>query len=143
MKIFCQQDYKTMLGNTRYSVARYGCLTADIAMIYDYIHKLNVNPAEMAKKLEYNSDGLLLWPSLSKIGMKLVSRQYTFNKKVIDSELASPNRYVVLQVNNNHWVWPIGRWIPILGYKIVDPFRGDKCYTNRYKNNITGLAVVE
>jgi hypothetical protein len=48
---------------------------------------------------------------------------------------------VALQVNNNHWVWLIGRYIPLLGYRIADPMTGGKAYSSRYKT-ITGHAVI-
>jgi hypothetical protein len=38
-------------------------------------------------------------------------------------------------------VWVIGRYIPYLGYRIVDPMGGVKAYSSKYKR-ITGHAII-
>jgi len=142
MMIFNQQLIRGYLGKSRYTIARWGCLDTVVTMIYDYIYGLKMTPDQMAQRLEFNVDGELLWYSLKNVNLKLKSRVRTYRKDLIDQAFKNPSDYIAFQVNNNHWVWVIGRYIPVLGYRIVDPLHGDKTYTNRYKNNITGHAVI-
>jgi len=142
MIIFNQQAYpKNYLGKTKYTIARWGCLTVCVTMIYDYLFNKQTTPDTMAQKLEYNINGNLLWYSLKNIGLKLVTRVRYFNKSIIDAAVKNPNQFIALEVNSCHWVWVIGRYIPVLGYRIVDPLRGDKAYSSRYRS-ITGFAII-
>jgi hypothetical protein len=145
MTIFNQQDArwaKEILGNTPYTIGRWGCLTTVLTMIHNEIKGSVMTPLQCAKLLKFTPDGLVIWSSLKEIDLKLVNRMKFRHDVIIQSALNSKDDYVALQVNNNHWVWLIGRYIPILGYRIVDPWTGTKCYTNRYKNNITGCAII-
>jgi hypothetical protein len=145
MVIFNQQDSrwaKETLGNTVYTIGRWGCLNTVLTMVYNQIFNSRMTPLQCAKKLQFTPDGMLKWESLKEINLKLVSRIRVRNDVMIKNALNSPKDYVALQVNNNHWVWLIGRYIPILGYRIADPWTGTACYTNRYKNNITGFALI-
>jgi ABC-type bacteriocin/lantibiotic exporter with double-glycine peptidase domain len=142
MTIFNQTKYSGFLGNTKYSIKGYGCTTACVTMVHNYKNKKFIDLDKAAKMLSYTKDGLLIWSSLKKLGLQLVSRVYKYDKKLIDDTFKSDNKYVILQVNKNHWVWVIGRYIPFLGYRIADPLKGDKAYTNRYKN-ITGFAIIK
>ena len=142
MKIFNQQDYPNdYLGDTKYSIARWGCLDTVITMIYDYLFSRQLNPVEISKLLSFNSDGELEWWSLKNIGLKLDERVRFYSKEKIDDAYASDDKFIALQVNNSHWVWVIGRYYPYFGYKIVDPLHGDKARSTRYAN-ITGHAII-
>jgi len=143
MVIFNQQNYpKSYLGNTKFTLARWGCLDTVITMIYDFINGKEMTPDTMAMKLSFLDTGDLVWGSLSKVGLKLKSRVRTYRKDLIDLSYKNPDEFIALQVKGSHWVWVIGRYIPILGYKIVDPLGGKKRYTNYYENKITGHAVI-
>lgn len=143
MVIFNQQDYpKSYLGKTKFTVSRWGCLVTVITMIYDYVYDRKMTPDSCAHKLEFMPSGDLIWDSLKNVSLRLVARVRRFDKAGIDSAFRNPNQFIALQVNNSHWVWVIGRYIPYFGYRIVDPLHGDKCYSNRYKK-ITGHAVIE
>jgi hypothetical protein len=142
MLIFNQQKTLGFLGKTKFTIARWGCLDTVMTEIYDYLYGDKMTPDVMAQKLVFNENGDLVWSSLSNVDLKLISRVRYYNKAGIDKALKDPDQYIALQVNNNHWVWVIGRYLPFLGYKIADSWLGDKSYTNRYKNNITGYALI-
>lgn len=143
MKIFNQQNYpKSYLGKTKYTVARWGCLDTVVTQIYNYIFGKEITPDIMAKKLEFNENGELLWNSLKNVNLNLKSRVRTYRKDLIDQSFKNPNEFIALQVKNSHWVWVIGRYIPYFGYKIADPIGGKIRYTNYYDNKITGHAVI-
>jgi len=125
-----------------YTVGRWGCLAVSLANARNWFYNKNDNPMWTVPKLNYTSDGRILWNSLKNVGLKLVERVYGRNEAKINEALAHPNKCVILQVNNNHWVWAIGRKLPILGYRIADPWDGRIKYINFYRDNITGCAVI-
>jgi len=127
--------------NGNYTLGRYGCTITDITMFYDWAFNKNVRPDWVASKLKF-SNGLLLWNSISNIGLKFVYRYYSRNDNRIKQALNSANEGCLLQVNKNHWLFLIGRYIPGLGWKVADPWTGKSCYTKKYNNNITGFAVI-
>jgi hypothetical protein len=141
---FNQLDYpKVYLGNTSYTVARWGCLSLVVNMGYNFLFGKNVQPPEIVKILSYSSSGNLLWPSLLKLDLKLVKRisQTSTPYDAINAGYKNPNQFVALEVKNGaHFVWLIGRYIPLLGYRIVNPFGGKKEYM---KNGITGCRIIE
>lgn len=142
MQIFNQMDYpKDYLGKTQYTVARWGCLTTCVVMIHDYIFDKALNPAQAGQILAYLSTGDLIWSSIGKLGLKLDARVRTYRKDLIDKAFADPDKYIAIQVNGFHWVWVIGRYIPYLGYRIVDPLGGTKCWSSKYRS-ITGHALI-
>jgi hypothetical protein len=145
MLIFKQSDVrwgKTTLGKSTATLARYGCTTCEITTGYDWFYNASTTPLRMAKTLEYTSDGSIIWSSLKNAKMKLVERIYGRNDAKIQEALSNPNKICILQVNNNHWLFLLGRKLPILGYKIGDSLYGDMGYTSRYRNNITGAAII-
>lgn len=137
-----QREWKGNLGKTAYSIYRWGCTTVDVTAIKAwYDGKMVINPTQMAQKLQYTKDGLLIWASLKKVGMKLVARVNGQNDKMIQTALKHPTQCVILQVEGNHWVWATGRSV-LGGYKIMDSWFGDFATTRRYKS-ITGFAIVD
>jgi hypothetical protein len=145
MTIFKQGDPRwgsVTMGKSGVTLARAGCTTTDIAMAYNWFYGSSMTPGQCAGKLNYNNAGEIIWNSLVNIKMKLVSRIYGKNEIEINKALANPNEVCILQVNGNHWLFLIGRKIPLLGYKVSDPLYGDACYTSRYKSNITGCAIL-
>ncbi len=143
MQIFNQQDYpKDYLGKTKYTIAKWGCLTVTLNMIYNYINGKNIEPPKVAQMFKYLNTGDLIWSSIDILGLKMIERVRTYRKDLIDKAYAIDGEYVALQVNSSHWVWVIGRYIPLLGYRVADPLHGDRCYVlSRYKK-ITGHAVI-
>lgn len=143
MITFSQQDsrWSNLKFGGGYSIGRYGCVITDLAMIRDWFYNFDSNPIWVSQQLSY-SNGLVIWSSLPKVGLSLVRRVYGRNDTIIKSALAAPDQCCILQVNNNHWLFLIGRQLPVLGYRVVDPWTGQICYTNKYGNNITGCAVI-
>lgn len=145
LTLFSQQDprwAKMKLGESPCTVGRYGCTSVCITIGRNWLLKGDLNPGQIIPKLSYTKDGLILWGSLAKIGLKLNLRAYTRNDSTIQKALEAENAVCLLEVNHNHWLFLIGRKLPFLGYRVIDPWRGDKCYTSRYGNNITGFAVI-
>jgi hypothetical protein len=147
--MFSQQDPQwanMKLGSSVYTVGRYGCLSTVICMGYNWLFGKSITPAWIIPQLGYNSDGMLLWPSLSSVGLKLVSRisqSKTIPSQAIADAWKNPDVITALEINNGvHFVWQVGRWYPILGYRMVDPWTGSKSFTNKYGNNVTGLRVI-
>ena len=143
MTTFSQQDRRWV--GTKYSngytIGRYGCTLTDLTMIHDWFTGEQMTPDQVAAKLKYTS-GLIIWDSLKNVGLKLVQRIRVRDDNAIRAGLAANDQCVIVEVNHNHWLWVIGRSLPGLGYKVVDPWDGRTKYTNSYSNNITGLAII-
>lgn len=146
-QLFSQQDprwSKDFLGDTNYTCGRWGCLSVVLTMQRNYLINSVMSPKQSIKKLRYRSSGDLEWSSLPAINLILVTRVRTRDDVLMKKYFESPIYEIAIQVNNNHWVWMLSKnYLPILGYKIADPWTGTIAYTNRYKNNITGFAAVK
>jgi hypothetical protein len=130
------------LGDSGLTMARYGCITTAITSGYDSLFNSFTSPAQCVQKLEYTDGGLLIWESLKNINLKLIKRIQGRNDVEMQKALSANGQFCVIQVNNNHWLLLIGRKLPLLGYKVFDPLYGDFCYTKRYRNNISGCAII-
>jgi hypothetical protein len=141
MLTFGQQNYpKLYLGKTRYTFARYGCLSDVIVMEYDFLFGKNKTPNQIVPQLQYNSDGMLIWSSLKNIGLELKQRYSGGNPRpIIDKWWSNQNVGCALEIRNGaHFVWQIGRYWPGLGYRIFDPWTNTKTWQ---KYNITGCRI--
>lgn len=128
------------LGQSKSTVGRYGCTVTSIAMGTSYFNQY-VSPKDLAKKLTFTNDGLLVWTSLPSVTcFKLEKRFFGQQDTVIREALAHPKKIVLIQVENYHWVLGLGRNL-FGGYRISDPWFGDNSTTKRYKS-ITGGAVL-
>lgn len=137
-----QLPWATMkLGKSLCTCGRYGCTSCCIVNGRNFLLGLNETPDKVISKINYTADGLILWGSLPNIGLRLVSRIYGRNDAAIQQALSDPSKFVIIQVENDHWLWVIGRKLPLLGWRCFDPWFADKCYSNRYKN-ITGCAII-
>jgi hypothetical protein len=131
------------MGASKLTLGGYGCTTCCVSMVSAWYGEY-VSPDKLAKsKALYTTAGLIIWQALGFLKFKFSERFYSFRKDKIDEALASSSKTVILQVNNDHWVWAIGKWLPVLGYRIIDPWTGSVCYSNRYRNNITGGAIFD
>lgn len=142
MKILSQMFYgwhDILIGKTSETVGRKGCLITCISMITDYIGRYT-NPGELATTLDFNPDAKLIWDSVKKVGLDFVYRFYSRDDIKIKRAFNNPDQFVVLQVNNNHWVWLIGI---SGGYKVADPYYGDTPYLSKRRYKITGFAILE
>lgn len=143
MIMFSQQDprWANLQFGGGYTIGRYGCVISCLTMARNWFFNDNKTPDWAARLLLFSS-GAVIWSSISNIGLRFVQRVFGRNDAVINEALINPNKCCLIQVNNNHWLWLIGRLVPGRGWKVVDPWHGDICYTDRYGNNITGCAVI-
>lgn len=154
IEIISQRDpkwSKDKIGNTNLTIGRFGCTICSISMGTEYFSKI-VNsvhrklPSALAKSLLFTSGGLLIWSSLSSIGLSLKSRLDVdkTSKEKIDQEikqgLLNPLTICLIEVDHAHWVLGIGKSL-LGGYTILDPWDGKKTTTRKYKS-ITGCAII-
>jgi hypothetical protein len=129
------------LGNTPFTVGRYGCLITDLSMISDYFHDYK-SPKYFAKYGRFQPDGQFIWTSLPEISkLVLVDRSNGRNDEMIMKGLKDPKLTAILQVNKNHFVLALGKSL-LGGYNIADPWTGKKSTTRYYGNNITGARII-
>lgn len=143
MYTYSQQDsrWRSVIFGGHYTIGRYGCTITDLTMIHDWFYNEGWSPSNVASKLKY-TNGLIIWKSLENIGLRLINRIRVRNDAAIRGALAANDQCVIVEVNHNHWLWVIGRQLPGLGYRVVDPWDGRTKYTNAYGNNITGCAII-
>lgn len=143
MQILGQRDprwAREYLGQSTSTVGRYGCTITSISMATDAFMQWRT-PKELARTLSFTKDGLIIWSSLpEKTCFKLERRFYRQQDAVIQEALANPKKVCLIQVENYHWVLATGKSI-FGGYRIADPWFGDRSTTKRYKS-ITGGAVL-
>ena len=142
MIIFKQGDYPhDYLGNSGISIAKAGCLTCALTVGYDALFNQALNPVQVSKKVAYSASGMLQWPSIASLGLKLEYRSGVRDDARVNEALANPNKFAILELNHGaHFVLVIGRKIPLLGYRVYDSFYGDKAY--RYNSVITGCRII-
>lgn len=144
MFIVNQLNYPDLkLGRTKFTWARWGCLSSVIVMGYNWLFGKTLQPEMASKILNYNSNGELIWSSLSNLDLRIATSvrksNITNTRKVIDKYWSDNNTFCAIEINNGtHFVWQIGRWIPLLGYRIVNPFGGKK----EYCKNFTGCRII-
>ena len=98
-------------------------------------------PDRICAKLGYLLNGMLDWSSLKNIGLKLIYRSSVRNDEAANEALSNPDRFAVLEINHGaHFVLVVGRKLPLLGYRVYDPFYGDRAY--RYNSVITGCRII-
>jgi len=143
MLSFCQRNPKwgnLKLGSSVLTMARYGCTTTAISDLSTYFKPtMIITPDKMCQYLKYTSGGLIIWESCQFTNFKFEKRIYGRNDLLIKECLKDPNRAIILEVDNSHWVVSTGVNL-FGGYKIADPWFGDFATTKRYKQ-ITGSAV--
>jgi GH25 family lysozyme M1 (1,4-beta-N-acetylmuramidase) len=142
IKVLSQRNpewFDIKIGDTNENLGGKGCLITCISMITDYVGKY-LNPGELAQTLDFTPEVLLLWNSLPKGGLDFVYRFKNRDDLKIKKAFKDPDQFVVLQVNNNHWVWLIG---VKGGYKVADPYYGDIIFLSKRKYRITGFAILE
>ena len=101
------------------------------------------NPGDLAQKLTFTKDGLIIWQSIAEITcMKFLWRGYpsNFKREQIDEALKSQTKTCLLNVDNgNHWVLGIYR-VPLTNkYWVADPFYG----TRRFYSGVIGYAILQ
>jgi len=142
MKILNQRNAlwaNIKLKKSNETVGKRGCLITDNSAITAEIGNYH-DPGWLAQHLDFTLQGLFIWASIIKVKLDFVYRFYSRDDVKIKKAFADPDQFIVMQVDNYHWVWLIG---VIGGYRVMDPYYGDVIYwTKRYKK-ITGFAVLE
>ena len=122
------------------TIGRYGCTSTalcDLAAFYG----CPCNPDQaINQNIFYTPEGLILWNKINFPNFHFVERFYGYDKPTIEQALADPFATVLLEVSHSHWVWALGKSL-FGGFRIADPWYGDKATTARYHNDITGGAV--
>lgn len=142
MKILSQKDPQwanVRLGQSNKTNASDGCLNTCNSAVTDEIGNYH-NPKWTAQNLDFTLAGLFLWASIIKVKLDFVYRFYLQDDVKIKKAFADPDQFVVLQVNNNHWLWLVG---VKGGYRVMDPFYGDVIRITQRKYKITGFAILE
>ncbi len=134
---------KVTIGNTPYTLARYGCTITALSML-TYWYGGYITPDRLAKLLTFNNNGEILWHSIDKVcPFTFVFRYYSYDKKKLLEILRSKDNAAIVRVpyaGAAHWLTLIG-YSPTRGFRCIDPLKGDVCYTSRY-GNINGFAEV-
>ena len=130
-----------MLGESGVSFRKAGCLSDCIIMGYDYLFGKQATPYNLVPKLKYTAGGLITW-DLSALGMKLYEKVSGDPTAVVNKYWPNKDVCCALEINGgSHFVWQIGRKIPVLGYKIVDPWTGKSTYIGLTNYRVTGCRI--
>jgi hypothetical protein len=145
MKLFSQTSpiwkYEK-IGKSNLTLGGYGCTTSCIADASSYFEE-EQNPYNISKMDLYTKDGLVLWKNIGKCFKKFEFeyRYYDYFPKIINAALADPDKVVLLNVSNKkHWVFLMGRSIPLFGYRVSDPYPFPAKVTRR--KDIAGFTVL-
>lgn len=140
---YSQRDYRwanKKIGASQLTIGRYGCTITCIADLSTYFGD-NMTPAEVADKLQFTKDGLIIWSSVNFEHFKFSQRLYTHSPILERAALFDPNQAVILQVHNgSHWVVLTGLLQQGKDYQIADPWLGDRSSLIQRYENITGAA---
>ena len=125
------------LGKTNRTLAQVGCTTCCIADASSWF-RMERRPDTLARTLDYTADALILWGSLSKIGLKLTLRFKGYNPAVIAEALKNPDKTVALNVDRGgHWVFAL-RDLGFGKYWVHDPWSNSK----KVYGGVVGGAVI-
>lgn len=144
MIILSQQDPRwkdVTLGNSRFSIGRYGCTTTAISMLSDYFQCFQ-SPDKIAKVYaKYTLDGLIIWESLNLSRMAMEARIRVRDDQSIMRSIKDPLKAVILNVNNGaHWVTALSKTLLGNDYWVADPWLGKKVKACATYKNISGSA---
>lgn len=124
MQFYNQLDPKyngIMLGNTKYSINRWGCTTCSICMILSKYDSL-ITPDFAAKKWKYTDDGLIIWNQLFSNKVKFVQRLFGYDETFLKGWIKDKNNTAIIEVNGCHWL-AVDRY-SIIGLNAIDPLGG-------------------
>lgn len=116
-------EWATMyLGNTKYTMGRWGCLVTSITNLHTRFHRdSTLIPPDGAKTWKFTDDGLLIW-STDFPGMEFVKRGYGFPPREFFEENSTKEKGLVVQVDNYHWC--MLHHYGALGPWLIDPLSG-------------------
>ena len=129
------------LGQSKCTIAKYGCTTTSISMLSDYFNCYK-NPAQIAQhQVKYTLDGLILWSTLKLDKMEWHTRIRERDDRAIKRSLNDPDDAVILNVNNGaHWVVAISESLFGTDYWVIDPWDGQKKLACKAYRNIVGSS---
>jgi len=127
------------VGNTTLKIARIGCTLVSICMLGSKFFKEYPTPPFAAKQFTFTPDGLIIWTQSDFKGLKFLKRGYNFDLEVIKSYVNHPDRGVILEVNNSHWVW--ANDVKDSKVSIVDPLDAKQYEDVTKKYKVTGYAL--
>lgn len=114
-----------------------GCVTVCVSMATSFFNRY-IDPGKMAKTLTYTKDALLLWASVSKVGLNFVLRGYKDDRGMIDEALKHPKKVCLLNVDRGgHWVLGVRRMYGGM-YLVIDPWDGRK----KFYSGVVGFAIL-
>lgn len=137
------------LGKSKASLAAYGCAVTSISMLTDYF-KGFIDPGKLAKKLNFTSDGSLLWESVTaSTVVHFLWRYYAYDEKVALEAAKNPLKAILFRVwfkhangtKTPHWVVAVKKIPFTKTWVIVDPITGALSSTLKYGNEISGMAT--
>lgn len=128
------------LGQTPYTIARWGCTTTAICMVISKFVSDWPTPGVAAKKWSYTKEGLLIWGQSDFEDVKFIKRGYGYNYNEIAEYANSKDKGVIIEVNYNHWVAASRVDDKVYVYDPLN-FRGEEPLSNNYR--ITGYSLFE
>lgn len=145
LRFLRQNDPKwgnTTIGNTKYTLARYGCTITSLSELSSWYCGYK-SPDVLAKELQFNNNGEILWQSIDKVlPYNFVYRYYSYDKDKLLEILRSEHNAAIVRVpfaGAAHWLTLIG-YNNILGFRCIDPLRGDATYVSTRYGKINGFT---
>jgi hypothetical protein len=144
-----QQDVRwgnEYIGDTLYLIRDFGCLISSISAL-SFSCCTNITPDILARELDFNNNGELLWNSITqyeRLGMEFMYRYYYVDFEKMQEILYSDDRVCCIEVpagTGRHWMaltgWDNGHPIAYDGYR--------EEYVNvlNIYNYITGFAELK
>lgn len=153
MRFFSQNDPKwsnVKIGKSKYTLGQKGCTLNCISSASSWFDE-ETTPDVLAKNLSFTPDGRVEWFSIGKFfknfefewrGYTFDWRSYSLDRQRIDKALKDQNKVVLLNVaNGSHWVFLAGRYIPIVGYRVSDPYFYPA--KMKYRKDIVGFCILK
>lgn len=138
---FSQRDSrwgKITLGASPYNIRDWGCTITSTARICYLLTGKIYDPGVLAKKLGFTADGLLIWESMQRIGMKASRIR---QNPSLDLIKANAGKMIIeLNYSPRHWVAVEG--VDIWGnIEVMDPLTGN--LSKKKRSEITAYTLFE
>ena len=143
MQIFHQLNYPNLkLGLSPYSVRQDGCLALSVLEYYNWVFGKDEQPEDFINKLAYDENGVLQWPSLANVGLKLVSRIDGRNDVYMRNAIKDPVEGCIIAVKDNaHFMLALS-YKQNGNYTVADTLTGKPNTTENYGNMISGARII-
>lgn len=126
MVYFSQNDPRwrnVRIGQSNVTLGTHGCTIDCIADASSWFCE-EKRPDALAQKLLFTKDGRIIWSSIGGFFRTFTFewRFYKYEEARILEALKNPNKVVLLNISGGaHWVFGISK-VPLLGYRVSDPF---------------------